>query len=334
MTASPHDRLDMRLLEDFQRAMPLVERPFAAIGKQLDLAEDVVLARLLMLQASGIVARVGAVVRPNTIGASTLAAISVPDLEVDDIAEVVAAEPGINHVYLRENDWNIWFVATGPDRAAVNAALESISKQTGLKVLDLRLERPYHIDLGFALSGDKSGIHMAIDSRAKFSIYSEQDGDRELVQELVSGLEIVAKPFAELAKRLGRRQSEIVGRIEELLAAGILPRFGIIVRHRALGWRSNAMVVWDVDPVDIDRAGKALAASAGINLCYRRTRHEREWPYNLYCMIHAKTREDALQRLVSAQASAGLENCPRQILFSVRCFKQTGALVAAPREAA
>jgi hypothetical protein len=51
-------------------------------------------------------------------------------------------------------------------------------------------------------------------------------------------------------------------------------------------------------------------------------------------MIHAKTRDEALQLLQHASESAGLEHTPRLILFSLRCFKQTGALVAPDKEAA
>ncbi|MBU1211137.1 MAG: Lrp/AsnC family transcriptional regulator [Alphaproteobacteria bacterium] len=335
MAVSSSDRFYNELLDGWQRALPLVERPFLEIGNTIGLPEADVIARLSRLQASGVVARVGGVVRPNTLGASTLAAISVPDLDVDGKAAILCAEPGINHVYLRENDWNLWFVVTGPDRPYVDAAIAKVEGQTGDRVLDLRLERPYHIDLGFPLSGEQVGRHDLVDAATtEASRRSLREGDRQLVQELVTGLPLIAAPFREIASRLGRAEGEVIARTAELCEAGVLSRIGVIVRHRALGWRSNAMVVWDVDPSGIDRAGAALAKCPGINLCYRRTRYESEWPYNLYCMIHAKSRDMALRTLVEASAAAGLDGVPRQILFSLRCFKQTGALVAASKEAA
>jgi len=106
------------------------------------------------------------------------------------------------------------------------------------------------------------------------------------------------------------------------------------VRHRALGWRSNAMVVWKVPAAEIDRAGAALAVQPGVTLCYQRRPCARLWPYNLYCMIHAKSREEALGALDAATTAAGLIEAPRRVLFSVSCYKQTGALVAAGREVA
>ena len=116
------DRLDpidrRRLLDDFQRDLPLVPRPFAAMGEVLGVDEAEVIQRLDLLHARGMVSRVGATVRPNTAGASTLAAMAVPEDRIEEVAEIVGAEPGVNHSYLREDARNLWFVATAPDAAA------------------------------------------------------------------------------------------------------------------------------------------------------------------------------------------------------------------------
>ncbi len=333
MERDVRDLMDVQLLENWQRGLPIVRRPFAVIAESLGSDELEIIERLARLQTSGIIARVGGVVRPNTLGASTLAALAAPDLEVEDVAAQIAAEPGINHVYLRENNWNIWFVATGPDRESVDATLRRASQKTGQHVLDLRLEKPYHIDLGFTLTGCKAAAP-DVAPAADREPFDRRPGDRQLAQCLTRGLPLVPRPFQDIAAELGQREEHVIQRIKELCDLGVFPRIGVIVRHRALGWRSNAMVVWDVAPEDVDRAGQALAAAPGVNLCYRRTRHSQQWPYNLYCMIHAKTREEALELLGKASASAGLDNCPRKILFSLRCFKQTGAMVAPSEEAA
>ncbi|MBU2582567.1 MAG: Lrp/AsnC family transcriptional regulator [Alphaproteobacteria bacterium] len=324
------DSLDNCLLETWQRDLPLVARPYRVMAQAGGVKEADVIDRLKAMQASGVIARVGAVVRPNTIGASTLAAVSVPDLQVEETAALMASEAGINHVYLRENDWNLWFVATGPNRAAVDAALGRIASQTRRRVLDLRLERPYHIDLGFKLFESDTKRHVDPGVPSAFADFELREDDARLVQQLMNGLALIPRPFHDLAKSLGRDAEEVLYRIGDLVAAGILPRLGLIVRHRALGWRCNAMVVWDVPETEVDAVGTELAKAAGVNLCYRRRRYDGEWPFNLYCMIHAKSREAAFDALSRASAAAGLDGLPRQILFSLRCFKQTGALVATP----
>ena len=324
------DALNLRLLGDWQRNFPLISNPFAEIGAALGCPEAEVLQRLTQLSAAGAVSRVGATIRPNTAGASTLAAVAVPVLRVDEVAELIGAEPGVNHSYLRENDWNIWFVATGPDRAHVDAILNRIEMTTGLPVLDLRLVRPYHIDLGFSLDGTRRehGVTRAADPAAL------RPGDRDVLQALTRGLAIQTQPFAALADELSRTETDVLDRIRILTQAGIVSRLGIILRHRAIGWRSNAMVVWQVPEHDVDRAGVSLAAAPGVTLCYQRRTDPDRWPYNLYCMIHARSRDEALTTLGHAAAEAGIATLPRRVLFSVRCFKQTGAMVQTEREAA
>jgi DNA-binding Lrp family transcriptional regulator len=328
--AIAHDTLDLRLLGEWQRNFPLVSNPFATIGTALGCTETEVLQRLTRLSATGAVSRVGATIRPNTAGASTLAAVAAPDWRIEEVAGIIGAEPGVNHSYLRENDWNIWFVATGPDRAHVDATLKRIEAATGLDVLDLPLVRPHHLDLGFSLDGTRQATCAAgpADQSALRS------GDRAVLQRLTQGLPILPRPFAAVADELWRTETDVLERINALTTAGIVSRNGIILRHRALGWRSNAMVVWDVPPGDIDRAGVALAAAAGVTLCYQRRPNPRHWPFNLYCMIHARSRDEALTTLGRAATEAGIADLPHRVLFSVRCFKQTGALVASEREAA
>ena len=94
------------------------------------------------------------------------------------------------------------------------------------------------------------------------------------------------------------------------------------------------MVVWQVPSEDVDHAGVSLAAVPGVTLCYQRRTDPERWPYNLYCMIHARSRDEALTTLGRAAAEAGIANLPHRVLFSVRCFKQTGAMVVSEREAA
>jgi DNA-binding Lrp family transcriptional regulator len=321
--------LDDRLLNEFQRDVPLVPRPFARIGEQVGASEAEVLARLQALVERGAVTRFGATCRPNTAGASTLAAVAAPDWEVERVAAIINALPGVNHSYLRENTWNIWFVATGPDRAHVDASLARIAAQTGLRVLDLRLVLPFNIDLGFDLSGHgpRTAARAAPVSRTPL-----EPQDRALMQALSTGLELVDRPFAQLGAQLGLPEQDVLDRTRRLLAEGYLTRFGVIVRHRTLGWRSNAMVVWQLPPEQVATVGPALAAVPGVTLCYQRRAVPDVWPYTLYNMIHGRSREDALAVLDKARALPGLRGVPHEVLFSTRCFKQTGALINLAQE--
>jgi len=318
------DPIDLDLLDSWQRDLPLVSRPFAAIASSMTCSEDEVMHRLRTMLADGRISRVGATCAPNTVSASTLAALSASENALEEVAAIVGGQPGINHSYERENRWNLWFVATGPDRAFVNGVLDEIRRRTGCEVLDLPLVRPFNIDLGFRLNGimDRPPVPRPV------RLECLQEGDNDILQALTFGLPLVQRPYFDVAEHLGLTETQVLARIADLQAAGIIARLGVIVRHRALGWRSNAMVVWDVAPERVDAAGPALAALPGITLCYERRPVKGVWPYRLYCMIHARNRRAALDILGQASSLPELAGVPFDVLFSNRCFKQTGALIS------
>ena len=143
--------IDKRLLNDFQRDFPLSPAPYAEIAERIGVSEEIVLDRLESLRRSGAVSRVGPVFRPKRVGASTLAAISVPEDRLTEVAALVNEYEEVNHNYEREHDINLWFVVTAESECRVHEVLEDIERRTGLEVLDLPMLKPYHIELGFSL---------------------------------------------------------------------------------------------------------------------------------------------------------------------------------------
>ncbi|MBT3370949.1 MAG: Lrp/AsnC family transcriptional regulator [Rhodospirillaceae bacterium] len=139
------------LLNSYQRDFPLQARPYAAMADALGMDEDALLAMLRGLQERGILGRVGVTVRPNSAGASTLAALAVPPARLDAVADQVSALKSVNHNYAREHDFNLWFVLTAADDAGLDQALAEIASTTGLTPIKLPLDAEYHIDLGFTL---------------------------------------------------------------------------------------------------------------------------------------------------------------------------------------
>jgi len=143
--------LERHLLNDYQHGFPLSPTPYADIAHELGVSEAEVLATLTRLQQQGAVSRVGAVLRPNTVGVSTLAAMAVPNAELETVAALVSAYPEVNHNYEREHSLNLWFVVTAPDSARLQQVLDDIAARSGYEVLPFPLIEDYHIDLGFDL---------------------------------------------------------------------------------------------------------------------------------------------------------------------------------------
>jgi DNA-binding Lrp family transcriptional regulator len=161
------------------------------------------------------------------------------------------------------------------------------------------------------------------------------DRERQLLAALEGGLPLVPCPYAAIAARIGLDEAQVIAGLNRLIAERVIKRFGVIVRHRELGYRANAMVVWDVADGLVAEAGRALATLPFVTLCYRRPRRPPLWPYNLFCMIHGRERSAVEVLVEAASTAAGLEGVPRAVLFSRRRFKQRGARYApASQEAA
>lgn len=318
------NHIGLRLLNEFQRDFPLVPRPFAEIGAALGLDEETVLDAYRDGLASGAISRVGAVVAPRRVGASTLAAMAVPAERLEEVAARVNARPEVNHNYEREDRWNLWFVVAAPDAARRDAVLQEIGSECGLEVLSLPLREEYHIDLGFDLNGGAKRTSVVATSAP----CQLGDMERALLAALQNGLAITAQPFRHLGDQVGLSEHMVIELIEGWLASGMLKRFGVVVRHHELGFTANAMCVWSVPDDQVDALGHQLAALPGVTLCYQRHRALPHWPYNLYCMIHGKQRAE-VEALRARHATAlGLDAFPHAVLFSRRRFKQCGARYA------
>lgn len=148
--------------------------------------------------------------------------------------------------------------------------------------------------------------------------------DRRLLAALEPGLPLVSRPFASLGARVGLGEEEVIARLRRLVAEGVVKRFGVVVHHRALGYRANAMVVWNIPDDRVGEIGRTLAALPFVTLCYRRPRRP-GWPYNLFCMIHGKDRGTVLGQIARANEAAGIGALPQAVLFSTRAFRQRGA---------
>jgi DNA-binding Lrp family transcriptional regulator len=156
--------------------------------------------------------------------------------------------------------------------------------------------------------------------------------DRRLVAAIEDGLPLVSRPYAAVGARIGLGEAEVIEALRRLIAAGVIKRFGVIVRHGELGYRANAMVVWDVPDERVAHAGQRLAELPLVTLCYRRPRHPPVWPYNLFCMIHGRDRRRVEAQIERITVAAGLAALPRAVLFSRRRFKQRGARYAPERQ--
>lgn len=311
----------LALANQWQRGFPLAPRPFLEIGRAADLGEETVLESFRQLKREGVIDRVGPVFRPNAVGASSLAAMSVPRERLQAVADIVSAQPGVNHNYERNHPWNLWFVATGASDADVQRTLSAIERAAGLPVLRLPLLEEFHIDLGFDLDTN-AAPRAGVQGNAFPGL---EEADKALVRHTVRGLPLVPQPYAEVAERIGRSAAQVIADLGRMLADGRIRRIGAVIRHRRLGYEANAMVVWDVPDREVSAIAPALARDPAVTLCYRRARAEPHWPYNLYCMVHGRDGDRVRAEIAHMAAAYGLQRFPSAVLFGERCFTQRAA---------
>ena len=146
-----------------------------------------------------------------------------------------------------------------------------------------------------------------------------------LIEAISEGLPLISRPYAELAARLDCSEAEVIDGIRAIITEGSLKRFGVIVRHRKLGYRANGMVVWDIPDERVGEVGHCIGQYVFVTLCYQRPRRLPDWRYNLFSMIHGQDRAAVSTQVNFIAGQCGLQGIEHEILFSTRCFKQRGA---------
>ncbi len=142
---------------------------------------------------------------------------------------------------------------------------------------------------------------------------------RKVLFALTEPMALVPEPYAEPARRLGVSQKKLIAMIKDYEQQGIIRRMGIVYGHFKVGYASNALVVWKVAESKIEKTGKLFFKVPAVTHCYARNAYP-QWPYNLYTMIHAKTREECRGIIEGMARSSGIT--AYKALFTVKEFKK------------
>jgi DNA-binding Lrp family transcriptional regulator len=153
--------------------------------------------------------------------------------------------------------------------------------------------------------------------------------DRRLVAATQAGLPLTPEPYRALAKQLGLEEADMIERLQRLLDEGAIRRIGAIPNHYALGYTANGMSVWDVADASVAEIGAKVGALDFVTHCYERPRHLPLWPYNLFAMVHGRTRDEVRAKVAEIAALVGPAARAHEVLFSTRILKKTGLRIAA-----
>ncbi|HOS43930.1 MAG TPA: Lrp/AsnC family transcriptional regulator, partial [Armatimonadota bacterium] len=130
---------------------------------------------------------------------------------------------------------------------------------------------------------------------------------------------IAAEPYAVMAARAGMTADACFAGVQRLYGRGYLRRLAAVLRHRKVGFTANGMGIWDVPDDRVAAVGAQLATAKEVSHCYERPRAD-GWPYNLFTMVHARSREECLAILARLAAAVSL---PTPVaLFSTQEYKK------------
>jgi DNA-binding Lrp family transcriptional regulator len=152
--------------------------------------------------------------------------------------------------------------------------------------------------------------------------------ERDVLAAIQDGLPIEREPYRAVADRLGMSEERVLAVVSSLLADRKIKRIGMVPNHYALGITANGMSVWDVPDDLVAGVGRRLGERDEVTHCYKRPRHP-GWPYNLFGMVHGRSRDDVVASVEQIARDLGIAQYPHDVLFSTRLLKKRGTRVRA-----
>jgi siroheme decarboxylase len=319
MTATA-DNVNARLLVSLQKGLPIDARPFAGAGAAFGLGGDEVIARVRGWFDEGVARRFGAVFDSRSLGySSTLCAADIPVEELPAAAARIAHHSGITHCYERDGRPNLWFTLTAPADGMASEFARVCAMLGPYEVLNLPALRKFKIEAVFGKSEDAEESPVAPRAAAGELPAPLSERERRVVRVLQRSIPVVEDPFGAVAGEVGYDADELLALLLRWKDVGIIRRIGLIVRHRRMGFSANSMCVWPVAAGRVEAAGAALARNSHVTHCYERPSFP-SFPFNIYAMTHAKSREETVAVFEALGRDSGLSG--GRMFWSLREFKK------------
>ena len=326
------DDLDRELLNVIQNDFPVTGAPFAALGERLGTTEADALERVGRLKDEHVIRQVSAIFDTRALGyRSSLVAMAVPKEKLEAAAGLINAHPGVSHNYRRNHEYNLWFTVAVPYTSDLQAHVDRLHEETGAtSTRVLQTLRMFKIGVDLDMVGNRS-VTEKTEATGPDPKYLEawkrgQAGDPGLsardiaiIRELQEDIELVPRPFAAMGERLGMTEDEVLAAAQGFVDRGYMRRFAAVLFHRHAGYTANAMAVWKVPEEKVGEYGPLMASYRNVSHCYQRPVYE-DWPYNLFSMIHGRSKESCEEVVQAIAADTGLTD--RAVLYSSKEYKK------------
>ena len=310
------------ILYRIQKSFPLVKRPFEEIAKELNISENEVIEILQKEKENKIIRQTSAIFDTKKLGyTSSLVAFEIAQDDIDEAVIILNSHPGISHNYERNHKYNIWFtLAIAPNsKSTLEDTIAILAKLTNAKdYIILPTLKLFKISVKLDTTNQAEKKEKV--ARTDFKGMELNDYHYNIIKEAQNDIEITQEPFKKIIEKLDISYDEFFSVLNEFQETGVMRRFASILNHRHAGFGANAMVAWDIEEgAKGEEIGKIAASFSAVSHCYLRPKYP-TWNYNLFTMIHGKTKEDTQE--VIENIAKEIEYKSNMPLYSSREFKK------------
>jgi siroheme decarboxylase len=314
------------LLDLIQEEFPLVERPYAVLGRRLGTTEAEALDSLAEARTAGVVRQISAIFDTQALGySSALVAMRVAPDRLARAVATVNAHPGVSHNYQRNHEFNVWFTVAMPPGGNLDQVILRLHELAGAdSTRPLPTIRMFKIGVSLDMSGERNAEARGepgytLERRRRSEGYTLTDGDVAFVRATQLDLPDVARPFDQIAADLGEPVEQVLERGRTLIARGVMRRFAGVLNHRAAGFSANGMAVWNVPPDRVEAFGRLVAGYRNVSHCYQRASYP-DWPYSVFSMVHHPTKAGVEEVAAAISRESGIDDF--RLLYSTAEYKK------------
>jgi DNA-binding Lrp family transcriptional regulator len=318
------DQIDKELLNLIQVAFPLESRPFEFLADKLGVSEDDVIKRLDALKHDKIIRQISMIFDTRALGyKSSLIASRAPEGRVDEVADVISQHPGVSHNYRRNHEFNIWWTIAVPPESSLEEHVQAVHDLAGAESTRvMQTIKMFKIGVDLDMTGKRP-----MDAKTTLPAYQAPRAGRDpltsleiaALRELQEDISLEPAPYDSMAKRIGIDEAQLLEMAHAFIADGLARRFAAVMHHRQAGFVANAMSVWHVPAERIEEVGCEMAGFAAVSHCYQRPTYP-DWPYNLFGMLHARTKEECEVAAEAIERQTGVTE--RRMLYSTKEYKK------------
>lgn len=284
------------LLSFLQKGIPITSRPFYKIAQKIGCSENKVIFYIKKLLKEKIIRDISPIFNSDKLNyKSALVAAKYKKNKFKQLVKKINKCDGVSHNYIRKGeikkvDYNLWWTLTLSSNKQIIDFLENLKKENLIEdYLFLPMIKKYKIR---AVFDEKE-----IDTGQLYKEYNKPLKNIEKYIKIIQNqLPIKKRPFLELANRYNISERKLLLAIRYLLSKRIIRRYSAVLKHRNIGYKYNGMFIALIkDKKKLEIAASDLIKNKNITHCYERKAYRNKWEYNLYAMIHCKTKKECLK---------------------------------------